>query len=498
MITGKQVVAGARRWFADSPAAVWALIFGLFFIARLVIIMGGEVFQAPDSAAYAVRNDPARDHGPLLSFVGNAPRPWGLPLFYAIFGTDSWRTVGQWVLATAAWAYFAWEVSRNLQTRTARYLGVAGLLFLACLSEVASWDLAILTESLSISLGLLVLALLLRWLRTGSRVAVAAMTAAAVWWTFLRPDIRIFIVTLIAVLLLVAVRAWWRSRTAAGRVGPALVSVLVLLLGIVWYAAITPRMDQAMVPYDGSALQTNPLPQPEHVLVFRLRVDVSRDPELWQAFKSELGMPTCPELEAFTTVSEWREREWELAYTQCPSLVAWVHERKDQLFWTELFLKNPGLALRKFGQQVSLNVGGEQYASVPQVVPAPAEKLVFPSRRYGLPVALVFFAVALGLAWLAGAARRTSARLFWTGVAIFGTALLSAAATIAVHTGEISRYGVQEAYATRIATVILLACALDAWLRRRRGSADGTSTDAVANDASPRSAPSGDQAQAAA
>ena len=200
MITGKQALTRVRRQFADSPVTVWVLIFGAFLVARLVIIAGGDVFEAPDSAAYAVRNDPARDHGPLLSFVGNAPRPWGLPLFYAIFGTDSWRTIGQWALATAAWVYFAWEVSRHVQTRVARYLAVAGLLFLACLSQVASWDLAILTESLSISLGLLVLAFLLRWLRTGSRVAIGAMTATAVWWTFLRPDIRIFIVALIAVL----------------------------------------------------------------------------------------------------------------------------------------------------------------------------------------------------------------------------------------------------------------------------------------------------------
>ena len=219
------------------------------------------------------------------------------------------------------------------------------------------------------------------------------------------------------------------------------------------------------------------------------------DPEMWQSFKSDLGMPTCPELEAFVGVQQWREREWAEAYTRCPALVAWVNERKDQLFWTELSLENPGLALRKFGQELSLNVGGEQYASVPRVVPGFVEKLVFPSRRYGLPVALVQFGVALGLAWFAGA-RRSNARLFWTGIAIFGTALLSAVATIAVHTGEISRYGVQEAYATRIATVILLACALDAWLRRRRGSADEVAEAAA--DATQRSAPSGDQAQASA
>ena len=119
-MTCKQAVAAVRRRFTDSPGTVWAAIFGIYLVARVLMIIGGDVFQAPDSAAYAARNDPSRDHGPLLSFIGHAPRPWGLPLFYAIFGTDEWRAVGQWVLATAAWAAASDGQGRRSRSRWTR------------------------------------------------------------------------------------------------------------------------------------------------------------------------------------------------------------------------------------------------------------------------------------------------------------------------------------------------------------------------------------------
>jgi hypothetical protein len=486
----RTAVTGAWRRYAANGVAVGATIAVAYLAVRLVIILGGTVFESHDSAVYAPREDPARNHGPLVSFVGNAPRPWGLPAFYALFGSDEWRTVGQWALATIAWAAFAWEVSRHLRTRAARIATVVAILVFACVREVASWDLAILTESTSISLGLLTLTFLLRWLRTGSWAAVAAMTLVAVWWTFIRPDIRVFVTLLIATLLLISGRAIWRSRRPATQqtsptdgttsrtarrpsgagarrtVTAAVAAGLVLALGIGWYAAITPGMERAMVPYDGDAIDP-PLPQDEYRFVYRLRVDVSTNPELWAAYTTEIGMPTCPELEAFTSDTyNWRGREWAEAYTRCPALVEWVQERKNRYFWTDLVTADPVLFVKTFFRQLSLTLGGEVYADVPRVVPI--EKLAFPSRRFGLPLALLGFAAALALAWWAGALR-THRRLVWFAVGVFAAGLLSATATIVMVTGELQRFGVQEAVATRVAMLVLLGCALDAWLARRRG-----------------------------
>ena len=502
----RRAAAVLGRWFADNPVRLWLVIFAAYLANRLVIVIGGPVYQSSDSAVYAPRTDPTLNHGPLISLIGHAPRPWTLPIFYAPFPDDQWRAVAQWALATVAWAALAWEAGRHLRTRGGRYAVVAGVLLFGCLTEVASWDLAILTESLSISLGVLVTALALRWLRTRSWLALAGTAFVTICWTFLRPDTRVFTVVMIGVLgvdaLWPSVVALWnrwrdrgtaRHRAAAGpdgtggrtvtrRLIPGLAAAVVLVASIGWYAAITPGMERAMVPYDAGAIHPVPLPQPEQIRVFRLRVDVSTDPAMWDAFRNQLGMPSCPELDAFRSDPVWHEVQWAEAYTRCPALVTWVQARENQNFWTELALKNPGLFLRKFGQEMSLNLGGAQYATAAHVIPAPVEKLVFPSRRYGLPVALVFFAIALGLALWAGAYRAGGLvrRLFWAAIVIFGVAMLSAAATIAVFTGELGRYGVQEAYASRLSVILLLGCALDAALQRRRARREAAAVSSPA------------------
>ena len=475
------MVHTARDWLRQRPNQIWAAIVGLYLVGRIVLIAGGHIFTSYDAFTYRP-NAGTVDDG-LLSFAGHSPRPWGLPLFYAPFGNDTARTVGQWAVGTVAWAFFAWEVGRHLRTRLARQVTVAAILLLALTPTVASWDLAILTESLSISFGVLGLGLLLHWLRTGRVAALAGLAIVALWWTFLRPDIRVFTAVLIGVLVLVAARALWRARAGAGpgaggtirTLVCALAAAVVLGSGILWYAAITPALEQAGTRYDADAI-VPPMKQDEHRLVYRLRVEVSLNPELWTAFTEDLGMPTCPEIEEFRrTHSLWDGREWAYAYKRCAPLVEWVNERKNQYFWTELAKADPGLFAKVFLDELSLTLGGEAYAPVPRIVP-PVEELAFPSRRYGLPIALAGFALSLGLAlWLRVARGSTGARrLFWFGIVVFATALLSCLSTIMLVTGELQRFGVQEAIATRLAMIALLAASLDAWLHRRRGAVSPT------------------------
>jgi hypothetical protein len=463
------VASSAQRLkaFVRSPDGLLAGIFVVYLVLRVVLVLGGQVFTSFDSAAYAYRDDPARNHGPLLSFLGHAPRPWGLPLFYAMVGSDHARAVGQWAVGTVAWALFAWELSRHLRTRTARAIGVAGVLGLACLNTVASWDFAILSESMSISLGVVVLALALRWARTGSNVALGLMTAFGVWWTFIRPDIRIFTTVLIAILLWLAWRAFRARDAAESRRSPRaiLIAAGVLALGMVWYSAITPAMNEAFKPYDGDAVAGNPLSMDEELFVYRLRVDVSTNPQMWDAYKTKLGMPTCPAIEAFTTQSQWQSQAWQQAYLNCPPLVGWVHQHQDPLFWTDIAKADPALAAKVFTQTVSSSLGGDAYAKMPRVVPSPLERAVFPSQQYGLPVALVGFAVVLTLFLVAGG-RRRHPRLSAASLVLGGAALLSTVATVLVHSGEYRRFGIQETISTRIVLVVLLVAAVDAWLTR--------------------------------
>jgi hypothetical protein len=333
-----------------------------------------------------------------------------------------------------------------------------------------------------------VTALLMRWARTRSWVPLALAMFVSVWWTFIRPDIRVFIFVLVGLLAVAGFRVWRRrgeDPTAKRRLTAIAASALVLGLGVAWYAAITPSIDKTFAPYDGDAIRSDPLPVDEELFVYRLRVDVSTNPEMWQAYKTKLGMPTCPEVEAFTTRSDWASVEWATAYRHCQPMVDWVAQHKDGIFWIDILKADPGLAIRRFLITSSLAIGGEVYAHVPQVVPAPIEKIAFPSRRYGLPLALLGYAAALALALAAGA-RRYRIPLITSGV-LMGAALLSIVATVVVHSGEYARFGVQEALATRVAMIILLACALDAWVVRRRPGETAPSSPAVEVEAGPTS-----------
>lgn len=448
-----------------------------YLAARVWIVTGGSVFTSRDSFVYAYRDDPALNHGPLVSFIGNAPRPWGVPVFLALFPDDQSRAVGQWALATLVWALLAWEISRFMRTTAARLTALAAVLVFACLSTVANWDFAILSESLSITLGVLVVALLLRWRRTGRSWALWVSVAAAVWWGFTRPDIRFFLVVIIAMLVWLV----WRSRGKGPRalVAP-LSAAAVLVLAIGWYAAITPAMEQAFKPYDGDAIAEDPMTKDEQWFVYRLRVDVSTDPALWQVYREKLGMPYCAGTEAFSTRATWDTVEFAREYRKCPELRTWVAERQGDNFWLPLAKGSPGDWVSKWGELISHTFGGDIYATVPSVIPGAAEKLVFPSRRWGLIVVLVQFGIGLALALAAGA-RRAHPTLLRAGLVIAGACLVSSVLAVALGSGEYRRFGLQEAFGIRVAALILLVAALDAWLSRRRRSAGRAGEDVDAS-----------------
>jgi hypothetical protein len=440
-------------------------IFTVYLIARLVVALGGEVFVAPDSAVY--RYDPARNFGSLISLTGHAPRPWGLPVFYALFPDDLSRAWGQWALGTAAWAFLAWELSRHMRTAVGRVAAVTAVLGFALFATVNTWDFAMLTESLSISIGVAVVAFLLWWGRTGSRGALAAATGLTVWWTFLRPDIRVFTVVVIVVLAFAAFRVWRHDGgRITARAGAPIVAAVVMLGAIGWYSAITPAMNKTFAPYDGDAIPESPMPMDEEIFVYRLRVDVSTDPQLYRTFREELGMPLCPGTEAYNTKSAWDSVGFAREYTKCPELREWVQRNKNR-FWPELASKAPSQAARKFYQNTSYALGGVQYAKTGAVIPAPLEKLAFPSRTHGLPYGLAYLAVALALALLADAGRRHPLLLKTAGVMVVA-ALGSALATVYVHSGEYLRFGIQEAIALRVAAILLLVAAIDAFAARRQ------------------------------
>lgn len=452
-----------------------AALFVLFLAARVALLLGGKVFTAPDSWVYAPQEDPARNLGPLVSLVGNAPRPWGLPAFYALFPDDAARTVGQWVVGTLAWAAFAWEISRLMRSWLARFLACAAILTLGAMNTVASWDFAILTESMSISLGLVAITLFLRWFRLGKVGYLAGAVLVTIWWTFIRPDIRLFTIVLIALVGVYGIRLVRRGESLrTGKPLQTAVAALVLIGSLGWYSAIEPPMMERFKAYDGDALPVDPLPLDEELFVHRLRVITFTDPALLEVFHTDLGMPRCPDTERFATRSDWATVEFAQAYVGCPDMVAWGRQH-DHALWGSLAAANPRAFSGKVLELTSYTLGGQIYATAPQVVPGAVERLMFPSRQHGLPIALAGIGLAAALALVAGA-RRRHRFAFTTGVLLGGTAVVSAGAAVILGTGEFARFGIQETVASRLAMIVLACVALDL-LVQRRNPAPATQTE---------------------
>jgi hypothetical protein len=439
-----------------APLTALALFF-LYLVGRIAIVMQGKVFTSFDTFSYAYRNDPQWDRGALVSFIGDAPRPWGVPLFFALFPDDQSRAIGQWVVGTVAWALLAWTLYSLLRHPLAKVLSVGAILLLGLLRPVASWDFAILSESLSISLGVLTLALFLWWLRHRAWWTLAAMVLVAIWWMFTRVDIFVLVLPLAAVLAVLA----WRNRDSPQARNAALAGGAVLAVAAAFsYLVVGPSSMKAHERWSF----TPELNQETGLTMYRLRLSVFPDPEVKSFFEAELGMPKCDAADRVAAGPEWDIEGFSRAVAACPSLREWVEQHRQGL-WTDYATGAPGPFVRQIAQLTSDALTGAAYAPTPAVIPAIIDKLAFP-RQQTLLFTLAGLALALALAFASGA-RRAAAALMLTATAIALTALASAVLTVVVSSGEVWRFGLQEAIAIRIAIVMLLAIALDAWMAKR-------------------------------
>jgi hypothetical protein len=437
--------APARRY----PLWMLAALLAAFTAARIRVLADGQVFTSYDTFSYAYRDDPFFNRGPLVSFTGDAPRLWGLPLFYAALPTDTARAAGQWALGTVAWAVLAVVVWTCLTSTLARTLAAAGILGIGLSAPLTNWDFALLAESLSISLGVLTVAGLIWWLRSGSRAGLVVLCVAGLWWTFTRPDIRVYSILIILLLLGIA----WRS--ALRRV-TALIAAGVLATGVAWCTAILPNVERAFPEYSA----TPQVVYDEGLLVYRLRLHVLPHPEVKALFQREFGMPACPPAEEIAASPQWRTVEFFQAYAGCPQLVAWG-ERNSGDVWTRFVLAEPGLYADYLYDAGTWSLTGPVYAKVPRALPALVERAVYPRSPWSLYAVVAGIAIALAAALAAGAARHRRL-LFWAGTFLVAGCVVGLFAGIQFGAGEYNRFGVQEVAGLRLGMLLLVAAAIDA------------------------------------
>jgi hypothetical protein len=197
--------------------AVIALL-GAFAMLR-VLAEPGHPTVLPDSASY--------DH---LNFLGHAMRLWTVPLVYTLLHGENLRASFQTVLGIGCWSLLAVNAARSVRSPGIASVLFALVLLLGLVPQVTLWDDAIMSESISTSLFVLLTALVIRprrdWTWIGAVLAVLTL------WAFSRQDNATVLVMLSPALI------WFAARRLPGRKAAATALLLLVLAGWSGYAAL--------------------------------------------------------------------------------------------------------------------------------------------------------------------------------------------------------------------------------------------------------------------
>jgi len=168
-------------------------------------------------------------------------KPWGSALLWKVLpgSTSTSVPVAQEIISVAAWLFLAVVVFRTLERRAVKYGGFGLVLAFSLVPAIAVWDGALLSESLSVSLGALLVGTMLLVAQSPSWPRVAAVLVAA----FLLASTRSSNGYLTPFLLIpLAVAVAWRARWAA-------VAVAVGSLAIAGYTQASVNVRQWQVSF---------------------------------------------------------------------------------------------------------------------------------------------------------------------------------------------------------------------------------------------------------
>lgn len=446
------------HWLRSGHRSVFGVLLVAFLGARFVLGRSGEPMVFFDTTAYAQSPD-GNDH--LVSFAGNAPRLWGTPAFYALFPDDPSRVLAQFAVSTIAWVLLAWALWRSFDRLAARLFAASAVMLISLCSAVASWEFAVLSESLSISLGILTLACFLLWHRTGSTIALIATTTAAFWWAFTRAEIRIYLVLLCVGLAYFIVKDRQRRRAA-------LISTLTLLVALAWASAISPRTEKYFPRYSATGLSLQ-----EETFIFRVIHRIYPNPSVLESYRHDLGMPSCPAVDQAVANNTngiggiEHLRSVARAYETCPDLVAWVKETSGT-FNISMLAQRPRLYFNATTSVLPdiFTTGDFRYGKVTPLLPERAEKVIFPPRKYSISFTFGTLLLAGVFALVTGAWRRRRS-LFVIVLYTMAVQLASQAAVLMYVSSELPRYGIQENTILRVCMIMFVALGIDALLSRR-------------------------------
>ena len=221
------------RWLTSGRAAFYLAATGVYLLFRT----GSFVYTAVRVTDTPTYEDVSRASLLSADFWAGG-RPFTVPLLWKLVADDQARIVAQLLLSIVAWLVLAAAVATCLRHRVAVKAAFALVLLFGTTTEIILWDPLLLSESVSLSLTVLMVAAWLVFLRRPSWAMVAVVLGATLLWTFTR-DSHAYLLLFTALLLLVSLaqRAFrpQKAALAAGSVVIALLSVTSANEGLRWY-----------------------------------------------------------------------------------------------------------------------------------------------------------------------------------------------------------------------------------------------------------------------
>jgi hypothetical protein len=122
-----------------------------FFVRLRIVASVQRPVTFPDTITYTQ-----------LDFLGRQERLWTLPLIYNILPANDLREAFQVLVGAASWSLLAVNLRQVLTHRSVARIAIGAVLLLGLVPQVTVWDSIMLSESLTISLTVLEVALLIR------------------------------------------------------------------------------------------------------------------------------------------------------------------------------------------------------------------------------------------------------------------------------------------------------------------------------------------------
>ena len=168
-------------------------------------------------------------------------RPWGTPLLYKLISSDSGRIRAQFLIADICWLALAVAATRAMSARLVKVAVFAFVLGFSLLPIVTQWEPDLLSDSLSLSLTVLMLAAWLELVRAPNWPRAIAVLVISLFWGSTRDDhayVLLFTAPLIAVTLWRVGHRWIKIALVAGTLLIAGLTFTSADVGVRWFDAL--------------------------------------------------------------------------------------------------------------------------------------------------------------------------------------------------------------------------------------------------------------------